>query len=130
MEGQVNGGCLTGDPHDPHFEMSDMAWDLVPSSVGMVCDKFYGRYKTPVIVTENGIADGELKDQRRVRYLVGCLRSVQQSIQRGTDIRAYCYWSLLDNFEWAEGYRARFGLFRINYKTLERKETSGLGVYR
>ena len=84
----------------------------------------------PIIITENGIADGQIRDHRRVRYLVGCLRAVQSSIANGVDIRGYCYWSLLDNFEWAEGYRARFGLFRINYRTMERQETGGLGIYR
>ena len=65
---------------------------------------------------------------RRVRRARVARRraQVQQSIARGTDIRAYCYWSLRDNFEGAEGYRARFGIFRINCETMARQETADI----
>lgn len=129
-EQNVGGACLSGDPHNPRFEMSDMEWDLCPSSLGKALRSFWQRYKLPLLVTESGIADDDLDDQRRVRYLAGCLRAVHAAIQDGVDVRGYTYWSLLDNFEWAEGFRPRFGLFRIDYETMERKETGGLRLYR
>ena len=60
------------------------------------------RYKLPLIVTESGIADGDAHDERRVRYLSGCLRAVHAALADGVDVRGYTYWSLLDNFECAE----------------------------
>ena len=56
-------------------------------------------------------ADDETPDSRRVRYLSGCLQAVHAALTDGVDVRGYTYWSFLDNFEWAEGFRARFGLF-------------------
>ena len=141
------------------------------------------RYQLPLIVTESGIADGDAHDERRVRYLSGCLRAVHAALADGVDVRGYTYWSLLDNFEcaeaartdrthrphafgpgpdpwpwpepgpewtlnpdstpfsapdhnrrlphrWAEGFRPRFGLYRVDYATLARSETAGLRLLR
>ena len=55
---------------------------------------------------------------------------LHQAIGRGADVRAYMYWSYQDNFEWAEGYRPRFGLCRVDYATLERKPTGGFKLYQ
>jgi len=139
-EQNVAAGCITGDPHNPRFEMSDMEWDLCPSSLGKALRAFWGRYTLPMLVTESGIADeggirqndvaAGVKDSRRVRYLSGCLRAVHAAIADGVDVRGYTYWSLLDNFEWAEGYRPRFGLYRVNYENMTRSETGGLRLYR
>ena len=139
-EQNVAAGCISGDPHNPKFEMSDMEWDLCPSSLGKALRSFWGRYKLPLLVTESGIADDggvpldgdgkNVKDGRRVRYLSGCLRAVHAAIEDGVDVRGYTYWSLLDNFEWAEGYRPRFGLFRVDYNDMSRSETGGLRLYR
>ena len=129
-EQAVGGGVLQGDPHDPLFEMSDMGWDLTPSSLGIVIDQFWRRYRLPILVTESGIADGDEHDHRRVRYLSGCLRAVHDALARGVDVRGYTYWSMLDNFEWAEGYRPRFGLCRVDYDTLERTPTRGFELYQ
>ena len=65
-----------------------------------------------------------------MRYLAGCLRAVHAAIQDGVDVKGYTYWSLLDNFEWAEGYRPRFGLCRVDFATLERKPTGGFKLYQ
>jgi len=87
-EQAVGGGLLQGDPHDPRFEMSDMGWDLCPTTLGVVIDGFWRRYQLPILVTESGTADGDLHDKRRVRYLSGCLRAVHQAIGRGCDVRS------------------------------------------
>ena len=129
-EQNIAAGCISGDPHNPRFEMSDMEWDLVPSSLGKALRTFWSRYRLPLLVTESGIADGNINDERRVRYLSGCLRAVAAAIDDGVNVRGYTYWSLLDNFEWAEGFRPRFGLYRINYTDMSRQETGGLRLYR
>jgi beta-glucosidase len=82
---------------------------------------------TPVVVTENGAAyddrvaaDGAVHDHARIDYLAGHLRAVQRAVDAGVDVRGYYAWSLMDNFEWAEGYTRRFGLFHVDFDTLVR----------
>jgi beta-glucosidase/6-phospho-beta-glucosidase/beta-galactosidase len=69
----------------------------------------------PLFVTENGVCDGA--DVVRPRYLVDHVRAVHEAIAQGVDVRGYFHWSLLDNFEWAEGYAAPFGLIAIDRAT-------------
>jgi beta-glucosidase len=76
-----------------------------------------GDYGLPLLVTENGCADhampgpdGRIRDTDRIAYLDGHIGQVLRAIDDGADVRGYYVWSLLDNFEWAEGYRERFGI--------------------
>lgn len=73
---------------------------------------------TPVLVTENGI--GTTDDDQRIDYVRRALRGVLACLADGIDVRGYTYWSLLDNFEWAFGYRPRFGLVAVDRTTQER----------
>lgn len=73
----------------------------------------------PVYVTENGVYDNT--DERRQRLLVAYLRAVHAAIEDGVDVRGYFFWSLLDNFEWAEGWRTHFGLVAVDRQTGERR---------
>jgi len=61
-----------------------------------------------------------VNDEQRIRYLEGHLNAVHQAIESGVDIRGYFAWSLMDNFEWAEGYSKRFGLTYVDYQTQKR----------
>merc|ERR1712107_646400 len=125
-------GCIQGEPHHPSFQASDMGWDLTPSSLAKAISWVWRRYRLPVLITESGCADGGIPDTRRVRYLAGCLRGVNAVMHlEGADVRGYTYWSFTDNFEWAEGFRPRFGLFRVDYKsqTLDRSDTGASGLY-
>ena len=72
----------------------------------------------PIIITENGIADS--KDNRRKSYIEKYLYAVSKAINDGYNIQGFFYWSLMDNFEWAEGFSQRFGLVWVDFKTLER----------
>ena len=81
------------------------------------------RYHLPIVISENGDAvedtltpDGHIHDPRRSEYLLSYLGEMEKAIQDGVDIRGYFYWSLCDNFEWAEGFGPRFGLVYIDYK--------------
>jgi beta-glucosidase len=67
-----------------------------------------GQFGKPVVITENGISDAD--DDQRPGYIVAHLRQAHRAIADGVDLRGYMHWSLLDNFEWAEGYDQRFGL--------------------
>jgi beta-glucosidase len=92
------------------FEKNDMGWDLTPSSMERLLRTLWNRYHVPIIVTESGIADGDDPDDRRTRYLAACFGVAHRLRAEGVDLRGYLLWTLLDNFEWAEGFRPRFGL--------------------
>jgi beta-glucosidase len=64
--------------------------------------------------------DGRVHDAPRVDFTARYLTALRQAIRDGTDVRGYFHWSILDNFEWAEGYRMRFGLIYVDYTTMER----------
>jgi beta-glucosidase len=83
--------------------------------------------KKPIIITENGIADA--KDDRRGKYIKQSLYSISKAIKDGYDVRGYYYWSLMDNFEWAEGYTQKFGLYEVDLQTQERKLREGSKVF-
>jgi beta-glucosidase len=75
-------------------------------------------------------ADGTVDDQPRIRYLDGHLRALHEAITAGVDVRGYLTWSLMDNFEWAEGYNQRFGLVHIDFATQQRTPKASFGWYR
>ena len=78
------------------FEKSDMGWDLTPSSMERLLTAIWERYRTPIIVTESGIADGDDPDDRRTRYLAACLGVASRLRARGVDLRGYLFWTLMD----------------------------------
>ncbi len=86
-----------------------------------------GRFGVPLFVTENGVYDNE--DRLRPGYLVDHVRAVHRAIAQGSDVRGYFHWSLVDNFEWAEGWRTRFGLIAIDRKTQERRVRGSARVF-
>ena len=81
----------------------------------------------PLYVTENGICDPE--DRLRANYIREHVAAVHTAIAEGADVRGYFHWSLLDNFEWAEGYRAHFGLVRVDFETQRRTIRDSARVY-
>lgn len=109
------------------YEKTDMDWDIYPEGI-------YGslmmltRYKKPLFVSEAGLADE--KDQYRADYITKQVQATYKAIQDGADVRGHMYWSLLDNYEWALGFEKRFGLVKIDYKTLERKIRPSAYVYK
>ena len=99
---------------NPNEKCSDLGWELYPKGVAKVCEEAWERYKKPVYITEHGLADSD--DSRREWYICESLKAVQKSIENGVDIRGYMHWSLLDNFEWAEGFGPCFGLVSVDYE--------------
>ncbi len=96
---------------------SDMGWFLYPKGLyELLMD--LKRYKKPIYVTENGLADSV--DSRRPKFLKESLQWVQQAIADGADVKGYYHWSLTDNYEWTEGYGPRFGLVEVDYATQKR----------
>lgn len=109
------------------YEKSDMGWDVYPEGL---CDALLmlRRYKLPLWVSEAGIADAT--DQIRADYIKRLIRCMHVALERGADVRGYMYWSLLDNYELANGYTKRFGLLEVDFETLERKIRPSAYVYK
>ena len=99
--------------------VSDWGWQIFPEGIYRVV-KEVAKYKKPLYITENGLADA--KDFKREEFIVGHLYWLQKAIAEGADVQGYMHWSLLDNFEWAEGYKWKFGLIEVDRENnLERK---------
>jgi beta-glucosidase/6-phospho-beta-glucosidase/beta-galactosidase len=93
---------------------SDLDWDLYPQGFLLVMRELR-RFNLPVLITENGLADAS--GTNRPRYLAEHLAIVARAIREGLDVRGYFHWSIIDNFEWAEGFCARFGLYTVDYRS-------------
>ena len=112
---------------DPDWKTTAMGWPIVPWGCQKLLEWIKDRYDNPPIyITENGCAmddvlvDGKVNDPDRVDFLSTYLKGCHTAIENGVNLRGYFAWSLMDNFEWAEGYAKRFGLHYVDYKTLER----------
>ncbi len=106
---------------------SDMGWRIAPEGLYRVVKHAANRYRVPIIVTENGLADAE--DRQRSRFILDHLAWLHRAIAEGVDVRGYLHWSLIDNFEWAEGFGPRFGLVEVDYSTHERTPRPSAHLY-
>ena len=102
--------------------MTDMPYTIYPEGLYRAIHKVKSIGK-PIIITENGIADN--KDDKRALFIRRYIYAMNKAIEEGVDVRGYFYWSLMDNFEWAEGYDMKFGLYEVDFKTQERKLRKG-----
>jgi beta-glucosidase len=108
---------------------SDLGWDIYPEGIYEVLKQVKSKFPPqPVMILENGVADAS--DRLRENFLKDHLFQVSRAIQEGVPVEGYCYWSLMDNFEWSEGFRPRFGLYEMDYSTFERKPRHSAEVYR
>ncbi|MEH0969599.1 GH1 family beta-glucosidase [Micromonospora sp. CPCC 205546] len=124
----------------PAGPLTDMGWMIEPAGLTRLLERIARDYPgVPLMVTENGAAfpdkpdadgSGQVMDADRIAYLDGHLRAVHEAISRGVDLRGYLVWSLLDNFEWAEGYRRRFGIIHVDYLTQRRTPKSSARWYQ
>jgi beta-glucosidase len=124
----------------PGYPVTASGWPVVPAGLTELLAQLRERYAEwlpPVYITENGcaVADepdaaGLIDDQPRIRYLDGHIRAVADAIIAGVDVRGYLTWSLLDNFEWSQGYSQRFGLVHVDYATQRRTPKASFAWYR
>lgn len=105
---------------------TDFGWEYYPSSLYQTVMDLT-KYKKPIYITENGIADSD--DTLRPQFIVEALTALHQAIADGAPVRGYLYWSLLDNFEWDKGYWPRFGLVAIDRKTRQRTIRESARLY-
>ena len=124
-------------PPSPGGPVTAFKWDVVPECLYWGPRYLHERYQLPIVITENGLSgmdwiaeDGGCHDPQRSDYLSRHLRELERAIADGTDVRGYFLWSLLDNFEWAEGYRERFGLVHVDFQTQVRTPKDSAFWYR
>ena len=111
----------------PEEKKTSMGWLIDGRCLYWTIRFFHERYGLPVMVTENGMADsdkvsedGKVHDPKRISFLDEYLSGVRRAVDENIPVIGYQYWSLMDNFEWAEGYGPRFGLIHIDYETQKR----------
>ena len=141
---------LSAPPHDsplpfemeaiPGYPVTAFGWPVIPAGLTELLTTLAKRYAgllPPVYITENGCsvadepdANGTIDDQPRIAYLDGHIRAVADAMRAGVDVRGYLVWSLLDNFEWAEGYHQRFGLVHVDFATQRRTPKASFTWYR
>ncbi|XP_010245330.1 PREDICTED: beta-glucosidase 18-like [Nelumbo nucifera] len=113
---------------------------IVPDGLEKMVEYIKTRYNNkPIFVTENGLAQSDqpagkredlLNDNKRIEFFKGYLASLARAIRNGADVRGYFVWSLMDNFEWTRGFSMRFGLYYVDYQTLERTPKLSAKWYR
>lgn len=102
-------------------------WPITPEALYWGPKFFYERYKKPIVITENGMSchdcvslDGKVHDPNRIDYMHRYLLELKKAANDGVEVAGYYAWSLMDNFEWAQGYNERFGLVYVDYPTQKR----------
>ncbi len=114
--------------------LTAISWPVYPQGMYWAAKFLYERYKKPIIIAENGMSnrdwvhgDGKVHDPQRIDYVRQFLKEYRRAADDGVDLAGYFYWSIMDNFEWAEGYKERFGLVHVDYQTQKRTvKDSGL----
>jgi beta-glucosidase len=149
VEGQGTEGVLEVDlppglPFAPvaitGYPTTDFGWPIVPEGLGEILRTFQARFGDalpPIYITESGCsfhdapdAAGVVEDEARIDYHDAHLRALRSAIDDGVDVRGYFVWSLLDNFEWAAGYKERFGLVHVDFDTQKRTPKASFEWYR
>jgi beta-glucosidase len=114
----LNLAAAAAQPPPPGAELNQLGWEVYPEGLLEIL-RWLSRYgKKPIIITENGICTDD--DTQRVRFIRGHLEIMHRALAEGIAVAGYFYWSSHDNFEWAEGYRAHFGLIGVDFETQER----------
>ena len=97
---------------------TEMGYEIYPQGIKNIIEIVWKRYKIPIIITENGVADGE--DKIRPEYIMKTLESLSIAVSEGVKLKGYFHWSLMDNFEWLDGFGPRFGLYHTDFRTFKR----------
>ncbi|MCE9596826.1 MAG: glycoside hydrolase family 1 protein [Spirochaetia bacterium] len=106
---------------------NDLNWEIYPEGLKRTLVRFSDRYGLAIRVTENGIADASYS--KRSQFLLDHIAAMQGAAAEGVRIDGYYHWSFMDNFEWAEGYTARFGLVEVDFKTMKRTPRASARLY-
>lgn len=108
--------------------VSDMGWEIYPEGL-LESLRAMANYKRPLYVTENGIADE--KDKHRPKFINEHVKVLEKAMnEEGIDVRGYFHWALTDNYEWAKGFKMKFGLFAVDLETKRRRARRSARIYR
>ena len=110
-----------------NFETNDMGWDMCHYSMYPVL-KMLGKYKLPIIITENGSADNSVLKTRQITLMDNHIRCIMKAMEEGIDVKGYIYWTLNDNFEWEDGRKPRFGLFKTDFEKVKLNEKNAMSA--
>ena len=112
---------------EPGYPRTAIDWPITPKALYYGIKFLYERYGLPIYITENGMschdvisADGQVHDNDRISFLDAYIGNMQQAMEEGAEVAGYFLWTFLDNFEWAEGYKQRFGIIYVDYATQRR----------
>jgi beta-glucosidase len=119
-------------------DLTDMGWEVYPRGLTDLLVDLNRRYQPEsIVITENGCSfsdapsdDGRVHDQRRISFLRGHLLAAHEAVGAGVPLDGYFAWSFMDNFEWARGYRQRFGLVWVDFETQARIPKDSAAWYR
>ena len=106
----------------------DDMWEYHPEGLRTCIDRYWNKYKKPIIITENGVCDAS--DELRQKAIVDYAQILHQALQDGIDVRGYFWWSTWDNFEWHLGSAMKFGLYECDTETKERTKRKSADVFR
>ena len=112
---------------DPRLPISAFGWSIDPAGFHRALAGLWREFGLPLLVTENGVADDH--DELRPRFLVEHLRALCDAAADGVEVLGYLHWTALDNFEWAEGYSKRFGLFAVDRTTQQRSAKGSAALF-
>jgi beta-glucosidase len=117
--------------------ITGMGWEIAPDGLRRILARVRDYTRLPILITENGsafadgpVVDGAVEDPDRRAYLAGHLTALGEAIADGSDVRRYYVWSLLDNFEWEEGYDQRFGIVHVDFDSQARTPKASALFYR
>jgi beta-glucosidase len=116
---------------------TDIGWDIYPQGFYDILARMaHETGQLPIEITENGAAfntlpgsDGRIRDVERIEFMRSHLLAIARAIENGVPIRAFHYWSLLDNFEWAEGYTQRFGIVHVDFANGQKRTVKESGEW-
>ena len=121
------GGLPEDIPYPTHHPRTMLGWPVTPDALYWAARFLHERYGKPLVVTENGLAlndwvsvDGRVHDPLRIDFLTRYLRGLERAVDEAIPVLGYFHWSIMDNFEWAEGFQPRFGLVHVDYTTQQR----------
>jgi len=124
-------------PQPVGHRLTAFRWTVTPEILRWMPRFFHERYGLPIVITENGMSgadwvslDGKVHDPQRIDFLQRYLRELRQACADGVPVKGYFQWSIMDNFEWAEGYKERFGLVHVDYPTQKRTLKDSAHWYR
>ena len=130
---ELNPAKLFGNEiYPPDYEFSDLIRSgepfsaFYPQGLEQACREVSALGK-PIYITENGLPDRN--DDQRPRWLLAYLQHLQRAIQAGSDVRGYFHWTFVDNFEWDQGWKLRFGLVELEPETQARHERASAQLY-